>query len=571
MVPLKLMSPAAGVSLLLLAGVSAQNPQPLPGVMTPTGTTATTPAGVTTPTTTNYGPNAKCFWGPKAALTNFGNSNNVIPFTWTPIHYQQVFNAGTFAASFVSNSLGLRQDEAFSNRTGVTIDLEVALSATKYDAATITTTFATNVTGPATTVINRKKVVLPNTGAAPTLPDTVLVSFPFDRPFIIDASKNLLVDVEQRGNSNNNSIVSYPLDAFNGDTTTSRVYGTTASGSVGRNFGLAMCFGEGSCPAARYQYFGQGCPGSAPSRGCNWLPSAQAAAFGNSNNNIPFSWTPIRYQQVFDASNITASFVGTCLGLRQDQSFGNRSGQTIDLEVALSATKYTAATLTSTFATNHTSARTTVINRKKVVLPNMGAAPTNPDTVLIAIPFDAPFLIQANANLLVDIEQRGNSNNNASFTYPLDATSGNTTTSRLFGTTATGTIGRSYGLVMCFCPGSIPLLSATSLPKLGGGLTVEISSAKPTALCLLMHAISAINLDLTKAGMPGCSLYVNNNFHVQAAVANAAGKATFGAFPIPNNVLFCGVQFYQQGIVVDPGTNALGLVLTRRGIPTVGS
>ena len=59
-------------------------------------------------------------------------------------------------------------------------------------------------------------------------------------------------------------------------------------------------------------------------------------------------------------------------------------------------------------------------------------------TPLFTIPFSTPFAVSATQNLLVEIRQTGNSSGNQSFSYPLDAVSGNNTTTRLYGTGKTG-------------------------------------------------------------------------------------------------------------------------------------
>ncbi|MCA8969647.1 MAG: hypothetical protein KDC95_07685 [Planctomycetes bacterium] len=564
---MNLLSSAAMLSLLGSGAISQQNPGEIQAPATPVP--VTTPAGIVAPST-NYGPTAaKCNWAPKAAATAFGNVDNIIPFSWTPIRYQQVFDNGTFANSFLSDSLGLRQDNRFGNVTGLTVEIEVALSMTSYTAATLTNTFATNHTATPTTVINKKKIVLPNMGSAPTNPDTVLVSFPFDTPFPIIASQNLLVDVNQTGNSNNNSLTTYRLDAFNGDTTTTRLYGTSATGTLGRNYGLAMCFGEG-CPPATYTYFGKGCPGTGPGPSVV-VPANARTVMGNSNNYFPIGRADQRYQQVFVASEFSGPMLISAMSLRADELAGPALSQI--LTILLGLTTYDPATLTTTFGTNITGAQTTVLPTKVVNLPAT-TANNDPNNFPSKIPFMTPFVYTGASNLLLEIR-----NTSASTQYhAYDAMSGaGTNTSRMWAfpaTATTGTVQRDYGLVVRFegpSTGAVPLFSATSLPKLGTNLTYQISSAKPTALCLVLHAISAVDLDLTKAGLPGCSLYVNNIFHVQGAVANAAGLATFGAWPIPNNTAMCGAQYYQQGLVIDSGANSAGLVLTRRGEPTFGS
>src|SRR5688572_25415266 len=61
------------------------------------------------------------------------------------------------------------------------------------------------------------------------------------------------------------------------------------------------------------------------------VPASLANAFGNSNNNIPFSWSPTQYQQVFLGSELPTAYVMKGLNLRQDDAFSGFAGKTVDL------------------------------------------------------------------------------------------------------------------------------------------------------------------------------------------------------------------------------------------------
>src|SRR5262245_54624995 len=60
------------------------------------------------------------------------------------------------------------------------------------------------------------------------------------------------------------------------------------------------------------------------------VPASLANAFGNSNNNIPFSWSPTQYQQIFDGTEIPLTVMGR-LGMRQDEQFSGWAGASVDL------------------------------------------------------------------------------------------------------------------------------------------------------------------------------------------------------------------------------------------------
>jgi hypothetical protein len=132
--------------------------------------------------------------------------------------------------------------------------------------------------------------------------------------------------------------------------------------------------------------------GAGPASGSNAVPAAQRTAFGNSNNNIPFSFPPNRYQQVFLGSELPSALAIQGIALRQDNQFGNLVGRVIDVEIYMGYSTFDQNTLTTTFATNYNAGpRTLVYARKMYKLPNMGPAPTDPNVFFAKIPFDNNF------------------------------------------------------------------------------------------------------------------------------------------------------------------------------------
>ena len=71
------------------------------------------------------------------------------------------------------------------------------------------------------------------------------------------------------------------------------------------------------------------------------LPDASyATTLGSANNNIPFSWTPTRYQQLFDGTDVGPANLFWHLQLRPATGFGRPSfgGQMVKLEIRLGPT-----------------------------------------------------------------------------------------------------------------------------------------------------------------------------------------------------------------------------------------
>jgi hypothetical protein len=350
--------------------------------------------------------------------------------------------------------------------------------------------------------------------------------------------------------------------------------------------------GGGALPAApaAFSTYGAGCSGTGWTYGNDIIvPASMATAFGNSNNNIPFSWNPTKYQQVFLGSEI--SFIGVLLGmgLRQDDQFQGYEAHVIEIEVTFGGSTLDPATLTPTFANNFNSTTLPARNvfaRRKFALPRMPLGlPANPAEFFITIPFDLPlpFVLPAGQNLVVEVVNWGNTNNNAIFTYPLDAGSGVTTT-RLYASgnpmATTGTLGVNYGHVIALKPAgnqpSIPRLYNTNLPRLGASFHFGLIGAKPStaAILLIGHSNTTwvglpLPFDLTPAGAPGCSLLASGQLLLAMPVAGGGDLPV--TLPIPQHSALDGASVYLQYLLLDPGVNAVGLVTSNGGHATLGN
>ena len=145
----------------------------------------TAPAGQVS-NNNNLVPNTHAIILPAAQATSFGNANNVIPFTWTPSHYMQVFHASDVkAGSHLMFSLGLRQDNAFSGFTGAIADIEIWLGYTKKNRTTLLTTYASNWdSGTPVNVLPRTSICIPDMPSTrPTNPHVFFFQIFFRVPF----------------------------------------------------------------------------------------------------------------------------------------------------------------------------------------------------------------------------------------------------------------------------------------------------------------------------------------------------------------------------------------------------
>jgi hypothetical protein len=213
----------------------------------------------------------------------------------------------------------------------------------------------------------------------------------------------------------------------------------------------------GETPVPEGQYVPAPTSNANPASNLGVVPAAARTAFGNSNNNFPFSSLPMRYQQVNLGSDLPASHRIIGLGLRQDQSFSGYTGATIDVEMKVGYTTFSDTTLTTTFDSNfNAGAPLPVLPRTNVVMPQMRPTlPTDPNVFFFQVPWRIPFpwVQQAGRNILIEIVVHGN-DRYTSFTYPLDAQSlaSAGTGARLynsgFPTAPFGTLGLNFALVL---------------------------------------------------------------------------------------------------------------------------
>ena len=74
-------------------------------------------------------------------------------------------------------------------------------------------------------------------------------------------------------------------------------------------------------------------------------------------------------------------------------------------------------------------------------------------------------------------------------------------------------------------------------------------------------------MDLTFLGMPGCALRVS--LDAIEGVVGSGNQAQY-ALTIPARPELVGLQLFQQAIVLDPGVNAFGAVLSAASRAVVG-
>jgi hypothetical protein len=132
-----------------------------------------------------------------------------------------------------------------------------------------------------------------------------------------------------------------------------------------------------------------------------------------------------------------------------------------------------------------------------------------------------------------------------------------------------------YGTFGLGCAGTMPAttLQHTSRPVLGQSLAVGLDNL-PQSVAIMMAGISItaspfgpLPLDLAILGAPGCTGRVSPDAVVLLVGANNAATFTLG---IPNRPALQCLQFYNQALVLDPGSNALGAVVSDAAAGIIG-
>jgi hypothetical protein len=157
---------------------------------------------------------------PSSLTTVEGNANNTIPFWATSSTYQQVHDdrdmlALNGGAPVLVLGMGFRKDGGGSTSIpGRTMDVQIAVNVTTFDASTMTTTFATNLGATPTIAFPYAQVNMPTLLPIST-PNPVGFSIPFAAPYpFLSAPGNHFVWEMRIRNASSNANAS--MDASSG-------------------------------------------------------------------------------------------------------------------------------------------------------------------------------------------------------------------------------------------------------------------------------------------------------------------------------------------------------------------
>ncbi|MFQ5505433.1 MAG: S8 family serine peptidase [Planctomycetota bacterium] len=338
------------------------------------------------------------------------------------------------------------------------------------------------------------------------------------------------------------------------------------------------CQPSGCNVVAAYKPYGQGCKGSGrTTSGCAVLPIAYTTRWGESNNYFPHGRANMRYQQVFRGTEVRtpANFLG--VALRQDDLTRGRPGGSQRYTITMGYTTRNESTLSTAFDSNFNAGNKRQVFSGSYNIPSLTGLNRDLTKFAVAVKFQTPwtYVPAIGRNILIEFR---NTSSSSVFTFMDAARSTGITTTRMYAfsssaTTATGTT-RNYGLVMCFQlpggPGAIPLLSNVGLPKLAGSYAINLSNAVPNTVSLLLIGVSntkwgrlPLPLDLTLSGAPGCKLLASAELIAPLPV-NATGQSTFKSV-VPGDKAFCGLNLFNQYLVIDKQANTLGLVASNAG------
>lgn len=123
---------------------------------------------------------------------------------------------------------------------------------------------------------------------------------------------------------------------------------------------------------------------------------------------------------------------------------------------------------------------------------------------------------------------------------------------------------------------TVPTLMATSLPQLGGSLSLQIAGGLPWSPAFLVWAFdrtqwlsfpTPVHLDLF--GAPNCYNYTSADTAGFVLLDQSGVAAT--SLSIPNSPGFAGLTWHNQVAVLAPAVNALDMLFTNAGTAVVGN
>lgn len=285
---------------------------------------------------------------------------------------------------------------------------------------------------------------------------------------------------------------------------------------------------------------------------------------GNDSFHLPARYAPSRVLTVYRGADLGIGRNGKRIasvrfrrdGLKTTKYSPHRWRLTVD--VSSVGVIIPSSVRATSFDLAHGQDRVRVLDRKHVDWP-AEQRPQNPPALFsVQVKLDRPYLLLPGRNLCVDLRSDTESGKRETFYWYVDA-------ERFYRSGFAGS-GRLLGRG---CP--FGFQTRVRVPPLDGESRIEtwsytrFGSAGSTWAFLVVGsgktAWGQQKLPFDLPGASGCRLYTNPVF-VQPArtIANdARGLVRFWSSPLPRATALHGFVFYEQVLVQDPGSNALGL------------
>jgi hypothetical protein len=304
------------------------------------------------------------------------------------------------------------------------------------------------------------------------------------------------------------------------------------------------------------------------------IPSRYDTAPGNSTLRLPFGLPGFRTQLLVDAAAIAPNGAQlTHLRLRTNRG-ATAAAIVPNVTITLSHTLQSLAGVSPVFANNQTTSGT-VVFRGTIVRPGYTDGGLAARAWDVVVPFAAPFVFdRTQGNLLIDIRA---DNQNPPTIGPenwLDAAEpGGSAVS--FG--ESGQLASFDSVALTVGGASLAIGQSVAPLELTIGRTVEFvtetfHSPLPGVLGLSLAPLPQ-PIDLAAIGAPGNTMYVVPDVFVPLTWATSlfgSEEARVGLV-VPNSTGLIGALVYGQSAVLEPGSNALGVVTTNAAELHIGA
>ncbi len=184
---------------------------------------------------------------------------------------------------------------------------------------------------------------------------------------------------------------------------------------------------------------------------------------------------------------------------------------------------------------------------------------------------DKPIQIASNTTFWISADTRGVSPSNTNGSAAPGPIYWRGTAQGLGSWSPTGIVANPAYQIACALggnSGSSPLHYVDKVPMIGQSMDLMLKGAPGNATAFLLVGSWDRNHDLSPLGAPGC-VQIPYADVVLATTTSGTGDAAITE-TVPNNPALVGTHFYTQFVVVEPGANALNMVVSNGGLGSIG-